>query len=248
MAAETAPVLERTIFQARYKPSLGFYENMRPAAIKLSDYPDWETSGVFVKLKNIEKHCSVGIYDKLFAYDQNSSDEELEETRIADILDVVPAGLGIKSLTRLGYRRIYVAPFDAPFGDLVRIMNTKFYSGDKGLRRIIPGNITDLMYRIDSSDECNSYHVTVGPVKRDEMKINGFLPADHPNLAAQAQDGQTGGGLLPEVGVYIDFDVYRERDSLPVETASSFFHDGKRIAHEFATELCAHLTATGPRS
>jgi hypothetical protein len=61
------PALYKTIFQARYKAELKFYELLMPAAQRLREYSHWETDRLRVTLRDFDKHCSVAIAHDSFS-------------------------------------------------------------------------------------------------------------------------------------------------------------------------------------
>ena len=85
------PKLYKTIFQARYKPSLKFYDLLFPTAQKFKDYPHWKTDRLNLTLRNFEKHFSLGIHHNNFAYEQDSdSDSDEKHNNNRAILEVSP--------------------------------------------------------------------------------------------------------------------------------------------------------------
>lgn len=106
------PALYKTIFQARYKAELKFYELLMPAAQRLRDYPHWETDRLRVTLQDFDKHCSVAIAHDSFSYEQDSQDNVMEEKYVQQVLDELPAALQVDFFMRLGYRRQYLIAVD----------------------------------------------------------------------------------------------------------------------------------------
>ena len=71
--------LYKTIFQARYKPTLRFYDLLNSAAQQLeNEYPYWLTTRLKVVFKDYEKHCSLNIGHNALAYEQDSADVKME--------------------------------------------------------------------------------------------------------------------------------------------------------------------------
>jgi hypothetical protein len=73
------PALYKTIFQARYKAELKFYELLMPAAQRLHEYSHCETDRLRVTLRDFDTHCSVAIAHDSFSYEQDSQDTAMEE-------------------------------------------------------------------------------------------------------------------------------------------------------------------------
>ena len=170
------PVLYKTIFQARYKPQLEFYNLLIPAAQLFNDFPHWQTDRLKITLSDFEKHCSVGIAHDSFSYAQDFHDIDQEQTYIQRVLDILPTALHIGAFNRLGLRRWYLIPVDIPFESLVSILNVKLFSQDDRLRNIMPKQVDDLSYIIVSSDEPYKSRTVIGPMRKSE--IPSFIVVD----------------------------------------------------------------------
>src|ERR1700694_5777494 len=118
-------VLQKSAFQARYKPELEFYRLLYLAAQKIEGFPQWQTDRLTVTLFNPQKHCSVGIAFDSFSYTQDSSDLEQEDKQVSQALQVLPSELHLKSFTRFGLRRWYLVPFEDSFEALVAVLELK---------------------------------------------------------------------------------------------------------------------------
>ena len=81
------PVLCKLIFQARYKPELGFYDLLLPAAKRVSDDdPPWQTSRLNITLRDCKKRCSLQIHHHNFSYEQDHSSVANETKKISRAL------------------------------------------------------------------------------------------------------------------------------------------------------------------
>jgi hypothetical protein len=238
------PSLYKTIFQVRYESQLRYVQQISPAAQQMTEYPDWETDGVRVTLRDRDKHCSVAIAPDSFSYEQDSGDASLEKERIQRLLDVIPSSMGVDSATRIGYRQWFMLAVDMPLDSLVSVLNVKLLSSDEGLRQVLPQTISDLMYRVDASDDGHKYHITVGPVQKNE--IPRWLPF---NRGHHLRPGTAGGEFrkivdaYPDVAVLMDIDMYREAEVLPMTEASSFVDQCRGTLSQMADSLGRYLFA-----
>ncbi len=216
--------LYKTIFQTRYKPKLKFYELLYPAAQKFDKYPHWLTDRLKVVLKDYEKHCSLAIQHRSFAYDQDSKDFSLATSNIEQAINILPESLQLDNFERLGFRQKYLAKTEILFADLVKILNIKLLGQEKRLEEILPGEVNDLMYRIDLKKEPYLYHLTLGPVKKPEIPANmEFNQEYHLHPETRNQDYLEIINKYPEVAIFFDIDFYQESEKIPIDKISDFF-------------------------
>lgn len=236
------PALHKTIFQARYKAELKFYELLMPAAQRLHEYPHWETDRLIVTLRDFDKHCSMAIAHDSFSYEQDSQDTAMEEKYVQQVLDELPAALQVDFFTRLGYRRQYLIAVDMPFDGLVRVMNLKLFSQDERLRRIMPVQVEDLLYRIDSRDEPYRYHLTIGPVRKPEIpRYVAYNRQHHLNPLTSEKEYLAILDKYPEVAVFLDLDLYQESERLQAGEAAPFIADARHKLQSLAEDVSAYL-------
>lgn len=218
----THPELYKVIFEVRYKPTLTFYDRLMATAELLSEYPHWQTDRLRVIRRDFENHCSLAIQHNSFSYEQDSNSIELEETRIAKALEVLPFNLDIQNCMRLGYRCRYLIPVEFPFEELVAILDVKLLSTHDRLRRILPGTTTDLLYRVDLQEPPYSYHITLGPVCKEEVARHiGFNIEQHLDQEGRAEEYQKILEVYPEVALFVDVDLCRVGDEIPVSEVST---------------------------
>jgi hypothetical protein len=236
------PALHKTIFQARYKAELKFYELLMPAAQRLHEYPHWETDRLIVTLRDFDKHCSVAIAHDSFSYEQDSQDTAMEEKYVQQVLDELPAALQVDFFTRLGYRRQYLIAVDMPFDGLVRVMNLKLFSQDERLRRIMPVQVEDLLYRIDSRDEPYRYHLTIGPVRKPEIpRYVTYNRQHHLNPLTSEKEYLAIIEKYPDVAVFMDLDLYQESERLQAWEAAPFVAAARQKLQGLAEDVSEYL-------
>ncbi|MFQ6042021.1 MAG: hypothetical protein ACE5PV_14275 [Candidatus Poribacteria bacterium] len=242
MPSNPKPVLYKTIFQARYKPSLNFYDLLMPAAQRMTEYPHWQTSRLSVVLRDFDKHCSLVIGHNAFGYEQDSSDEAMEEQYIQHALAELPQALEIKDFIRLGFRRNYLVRVDMPFESLVTVLSVKLLSQNEQLRRIMPERVEDMIYRVDSSEEPYQFHFTIGPVRKQEIpRYLVYNQAHHLPPESAAGDYQAIVEEYPPVALFMDIDIYWLEEQLQLKDAALFVADARPKVHQIATELTNYL-------
>lgn len=218
--------LWKTIFQVRYKPTLGFYERLFPAAKKFDEYPDWHTDGLRVVLHDFVKHCSLGIGHKSSTYEQDTDTVDDQKTYIENMLTLLPEGLDIPSFTRLGFRRQYLVESSLEYDELVAILNVKLLSHEEPLRRFLPSEPKDLTYSVNFIDGDLHIHVTIGPMKKEDIprwiRLNKQVHFD-PKKAGE--DYLQVISAYPGVGIFYDIDIWREDENVPTSDAHVFAKD-----------------------
>lgn len=236
------PALQKTIFQARYKPSLAFYARLMQAAQELPGYLDWETTGLTVVLKDFENHCSVIIGHNAFAYDQDNKDQNVEIERLQQVVSLLPKSLNIGAFSRLGYRRKYLIDVSLEFDQLVSILGPKLLSQQEALKRLTPGQIDDLMYRVDLIDDPLQYHLAVGPVRRVECPgLLGFNSAHHLKAEDREEHSRRINEKYPEVSVFVDVDVFQSSNELSADEAPRFVNSARELVDRLVNNLADYL-------
>jgi hypothetical protein len=136
-------LLQKSITQFRYAPTLEFLAGLIPTAKEFTDFPDWDTTGVSINLKDSKSLCSLSITAQAYSYDQDSNDSGLEAARLSAAIERLPSGLGIRAYTRMGYRQVYLVPLDMGFESLVRVLSVKLLASNNELREILPSRLED---------------------------------------------------------------------------------------------------------
>ena len=241
MAKTPAPKPSKLIYQVQIKPELGFFDLVRNAAAQLSGYPDWETDGLSVVLKDTAKRRSLALRHNAVTYDQDTDDPTDEETGIKQVEEALTY-LKIKSAVRFGFRRFYLASVNGTYDELVALTNLKLLSQDEKLLSLLPPKIEDLFYRIDGSDDKNQYRLMAGPIKRDQ--IPQWIPFNKDaNFDAKTKE-QTYAEVLascPEIAVFGDVDVFRKSDGLAITDATQFVHEARLAADKLMRDLNQYI-------
>lgn len=240
-------LLCKTVFEARYKPCLKFYALLIPAAEKLDEYPHWETDRLSVILSDPGKRCSLGIRHRRFGYDQDSDDVSLEEERLEKALNELPQALEISSYVRLGFRRQYLIPVkNMTFEELVAILGVKLFSQDERLTKIMPPQIDDLMYRVDSSDDSFRFRFTVGPIRKQEIPGHiRFSREHHLDPETREKDYLDIVQDYPDVAVLVDIDMFRQEEEIPTNEAQIFVKEARSRLENIVIHLRDYLFAEG---
>lgn len=245
MAQLPSPILHKTVMQIRYQPNIRFYDWLMSAAEKMAEYAYWETDRLSVTCKDFEKHCSLTITHNSIGYEQDSSDAELENERIGNLLQILPAALNINSLMRMGYRRQYLAAVNMAFDSLVAVLNIKLFSQHERLRSALPHKVTDVLYRIDAQSDDYGYHITVGPVRRNEIpKWLVYNLPNHLHPKTANQDYKNIVDAYPEVALLFDVDVYRAAPQIDIFDSQMFVDFARKDIDSMVNRLTQYLFAT----
>lgn len=236
------PRLHKVVVEARYDASLGFYDRLYPAAQALTEYADWQTDRLTVVLKDFAVHCSAYISLKRFGYEQDSHDEALETERVDSLLATLPNAINVREFKRIGYRRKYLLPLDIDYDRLVQIMDVKLFCRDDALLQCIPRDTTDLLYRTDAAEGDNRFHLTIGPVRNEEIpKLltfnaeNHLDPEDRDAALRKIVEG------YPTIGVYFDVDMYHDAAHVDVDGAGSFIRAARARLSRMVADLTTYL-------
>jgi len=229
----------------RYNAKLNFFDLFMPAAMQFDEYKNWETDRISIKLRDFEKHCSLLIRHRDFAYAQDSSDVEMEKERLGRTLKILPQALEIEHFIRFGYRRRYLSNLDITFESLIPILYVKLYSQNKTLRTVLSEKIDDLYYRLDFTEDLYQYHVTIGPVRREEIpKHIGYNIENHLEPKIRDKEYQKIIEGYPDVAVFTDIDFFRVGKKLKIEEAGTFVELARQKVHELANNLDNYIFKT----
>jgi pterin-4a-carbinolamine dehydratase len=242
MAQVSAPKLFKTIFAAQFKPYLNFYSVFRTAAAKLSHYPHWETSFGNITVRNFDTRCSVNIQNLTIGFAQDSGDITNEQARLTEVIDVLIPELQLATFLRLGYRRQYLVPLDITFESLVSILRLKLLSATDELQQILPGQVDDLLYRIDCSEDDDRFHIHFGPLRRQEVpQYINFNAENH--LAPEVRDDQLRQIVAgyPDVSMLLDLDFYQHAAQIPAQAARDFIPKARRRVDELARQFHQYI-------
>ncbi len=244
MSKKTKSDVQKVIFQARYNPQITFHNILHVAAQELTEtYQDWETDGLRATLKDFNNHCSVQIGHDSFTYEQDFDSEQLEVERIDEIVEKLPKSLQIKVFRRLGYRKILLHPVKMDFASLVKVMEVKLLTQDPSLKDSLPP-VKDLMYRVDLSEPPLDYHLTVGPLRKNEISRhvspnlqNNYAPSGYNQAKAMTNIVDA----YPEVAIVIDIDVFMVGEALELSKTEGFLKDARHKVQTLSSTISDYL-------
>ena len=160
-----------TIFAYQHKPSLKFYPKLFESATTITDYEGWETTGLQVTFSDFKtKSVATLSYRQIDMQLDHNNDFTLEARRISQLVNELPAKLGIEKFTRIGLRRKYLIPVSMEFAQLVCIMQEKFIAKNPIFEEAFPGTFQDLMFRFDYLKNSTRFLITLGPVRKVEAQ------------------------------------------------------------------------------
>ncbi|MDO8736785.1 MAG: hypothetical protein Q7K29_06850, partial [Thermoleophilia bacterium] len=95
-----------------------------------------------------------------------------------------------------------------------------------------------------SSDGDIKFRITVGPVQKKEIPRHISLTQEH-HLDPQTRetDYQKVIEAYPDVAVFVDIDIYREKDSIPTNEAISFYRDSQDRTTDMVNGLRDYIFA-----
>ncbi len=234
--------LQKSLFEVRYAPKLDFFHLMHSAAQKLTGYPHWEVSQLAVTLRNFEQLCSLSIQHNRFVYDQDADQNRNEQTYIQDALEHLPTALEIAAYARLGLRRRYLLPTTMSFAELVAVMDLKLFSQNERLKAIMPSRTEDVNYRVDGADNDLKFHVQAGPVRKEEVpRYLDFNRNDHLDPTTREETYHTIIKAYPDVAVFVDIDIYRQQECIPVGEALAFWEQAQKQVKTMVKDFWVYL-------
>lgn len=242
MAQVSPPKLFKTIFAVQFKPYLNFFSLFREAAAKLTHYPHWATNFGNITIRNFDTRCSVNIQNRTIGFTQDSGDINNEQTRLTEIVDVLIPELQLTTFLRLGYRRQYLVPLDTTFESLVSILRLKLLSAADQLQQILPGEVHDLLYRIDYSQDDDLFHIHIGPLKRKEIPKYIIFEAEN-HLEPETREDQLRQIVAgyPEVSMLLDFDFYHKGPQISGNALRDFIPQARRRVDELTRQFHKYL-------
>jgi hypothetical protein len=196
-------------------------------------------------MRDYDHACSLAVEHNSTTYDQDSSDEMLEEAKVNDLFSLLLPALNVDVVNRVGFRRFYLIPTDMSFDELVKVLNVKFLSQNERLRGFMPGHTDDLLYRVDSSDETDHFHFHVGPLNKSE--IPRYIQVDPDNhLAPETRSTQLEliRARYSETSMLVDIDMFRSRDVIGVSEAAGFYAHGRKRISELTAKLTEYTFET----
>lgn len=242
--ATVKPVLYKTIFRIDYKAQLKFYELLYSSSQKLEGYPDWETTALSILLLNLDDHCSVGLNLKSISYEQDLGNNEICLKRVKDLIATMPEELQINSFTFFGFRQIYLIPVSMLYESLVTVINKKLYSQNEQIKKIFPQKLTDIMYRMDYSEDDYTIHLTLGPTFKEQsndlIQINRkhFKQNEIEKKIKEIYDS------YPKTSILVDLDFVKLKNNLKLEEIVKNVDYVKSNIESMITKLIGYILKT----
>ena len=242
-----SPTVWKTLFRAHFPPNLSYFSIFTNIASSIAGYPNWEMDGAKVTLIDWEKRRNAMLDYQSFAIEQDSGDLELETASIENLLARVPKELGLKELTRLGYRRKYLLAVEISFESLVAIMNTKLLRQAE-LGEFLPA-ISDSLFVFNSAGKPYSYNITIAPVRKTELlRALEFNQQFHLNPRGKAKDYEKVAEAHPNTAMLIDVDFFQSEARIPLESIISFLTQGRHEMQRITTALAAYCFSAAPET
>jgi hypothetical protein len=234
--------LMKVALEAIVKPDLQRFTLLHQVAADLQGYPDWEASSHHVRVLDRTAHRGIKLSIHEIRYIQDSGKERGPQDHLSPLPPTLFPALQVTSLQRMGHRRWYVARLDMSYQEAVDLFHLRYYPqvDPAGLLR---HRIEDVLYRVDTrDDEGWRWHITFAPVPRSQTvsllqyDFDAHWGPDQGDSAAKQFYEN-----LPEVGLYLDLDCYRDTADMPIADWEEFVvRSGEKI-DQTAKAFIAHL-------
>lgn len=259
MTNAAKPILLKTIVRIQYAPTLSFFQKMYSAAEGLVDFRDWETDNSKIIRKDYLNRCSIYIGFNQLIYDQDSSDEILEQNRVSICFPHLISALNIAEVVQFSYKRIYILPVKLSFDKLNEILNVKLFSQNSQLLNILPKYPHDLKYVFNGSDDENDYLYTIAPIWRSQLESEArFNKQNHLSPFKPEQDYSEVLKSYPDSGVYLDLEIsqrgkdpfmpnnipYLVMRDLHSDKILKFIHQSRTKTHQFTKDIVDYIFKT----
>lgn len=235
-------IVKKSMFAIDYKAKIKYFDLLKSAAETISGDDDWKSDGTSFIIFNSDKRYSITVSLTKIGYDQDESNISLEQENIKKILETIPDSLKVEECFRVGLRRRFLIPVEMRFDELVTLLDLKLFSQDGEFKKLMPKNINDLMYRIDASEGELKYHFTVGPLQKKEIdRYIGFNKEDHLSKENSIDDYYTIAKSYPDTCIFLDVDVYKEKDVLYLSDAYSFYQEFDKVIEKYSVNMRDYL-------
>lgn len=215
------PVRHKVLFQARYKPTLGFYNLLYTAAAQFSNYEHWETNGLHVLLYDYEKRHTLGIHHNNFFYDWDYGGTELFLDNIREATKQLPSVLQLSGFMRVGLRQQFLIPAQMDLKEVTDILNVKFLAQNEELAELFPNRLRDMSYIAISTEDNLDIRLGLGPMQKVEVPNHIQIDQKHHFSPDQPEDYAAVFNSYPNVAVFIDIDISSSGQSITPEKALS---------------------------
>lgn len=238
------PLLCKIIFQARYKPSLRFYDLLNSAVQNFDIYPTWKTDRLYVVLHDYVRRCSLAVRHNNFSYDQDFGNKSEQQVDIQDAIEKLPGLLEIASFIRLGFRRQYLIPVEMTHDQIANILNIKFLAQDEALLNIFPPQFEDMTSVTVFSDGTLKLRTVIGPMDKKEIpQFIQFNKEYHLNRDQPEEDFAQIVKRYPDLAVFIDVDVFRADGEIPLNSIVPFFKEAESKLEKLILNLRHYIFA-----
>lgn len=255
--------LKRLIFELRFHPSLRYYDEMNEIGDRLNQtYPHWQRNWTKIQFTDRANRSSL-----LIEHNRIGSHMDVPEQfgdfkrRALDGVKTYNERVQISRVRRAGVRALWLCPVDFGFGELLGIIQDKFYAPKEALSEVIGSQFTDVAYVFYFEKDGYNIHLQIGPVRKEEIprwipprgpvdeepegpenvELHDALDEDISSQAARSQKSDDGMTNLtyPEVAVFYDVDCYTEE--LKIKDMEIFLDRGYSTAKSVAIGITKYL-------
>jgi hypothetical protein len=240
--------LMKVALEARMKPDLRRLALLHQAAARFDAYPDWQASFSQVRMLNKKDHRSLLVASNEVRYVQDSGDELGEPGWENLVPETILRSLEVSVLQRMGHRRWYVLPLEMSFQEAVDLFHLRYYTIEDPARAL-GHQIRDVLYRVDTSDKDGwAWHITFAPTPRAQTleqlnyDFDVHWPLEEARIAmTEVQE------RMPEVGLYVDLDCYRDTTDIVVEDWDTFVRQSSEKMESVSKSLFASFEESASR-
>jgi hypothetical protein len=216
---------QRLIAEIRYVPNPSFLDNRGTLVKKLinDDFKNWVILENNIQITNKEGNVFASYANLGFS---TSNKKKLDV--FINEFDEILKYLGDLPPLRWGVRIQHLVPSKVSFSSLVEKYKTNFLNFQPRHFSKINGDLVDLAVSYIFNKDRNTFHLQSGPMEK--MQAEGIFEKKN----------------LPSRGIYIDLDIYREKEkfyrddfrrSRITEFVKSSFDEGQSITDEFEEAL-----------
>lgn len=194
------------IIELRFKASLPFFQLRAEIGKPLEKlFKDWRFDPVTLKFFDIEKYQTASLECKrisITSLNQSSDDfKNLTTKVISGYFKALP----IDKLIRYGYRKIFSAPLEVKFDEVVKLFHDKIYPKNEEFKNIFTEGFSDVAFLGNFTRDSFSFHFQAGPVTKDEC-IKRMEP--HNPFKVKNKDKE-----ITDISLFLDTDCYKENVS-----------------------------------
>jgi hypothetical protein len=231
--------LLRVAVEAKMKPELRRLSLLHAAAAEISGFPDWNAGFTHAQLMDRTTHSSVFVGDRMVTYQQDSGNAEDERRGLSALSRALFEKLQVSQLTRLGHRRWYFLPLDMDLQQALDLFSLRHSPQEDPIWHL-GHRVRGLLHRVESTD-ADGWHWNIMTATIPRGLLPAWLGYDleahwEPNRAAQEIEEFL--RQLPEVGLSLDLDCYRQEE-LPIDEWEPFVARSREKIERTAGTLAA---------